>query len=377
MGAKPCLSALPLSDILISLDCNYPSAQSAISMHMAESRSTSELLQQPVLFLDGGLGTTLENEHGVVFSSEATPLWSSHLLISAPATLKRVHADFVEAGADVLLTATYQASIDGFEKTPCYLNSSSAGADEYMRNAVTRAREAFNSKPGIVALSLGAYGATMIPSTEYSGLYGNMTEMDILSFHRDRLAIFLKDPETWANIDVLAFETLPRLNEIRAVRRATSLLPPHRRKPYWISCVFPSNDDMLPDGTSIREAITALLSTDSGDPPFAIGINCTNTNKLQRLVLRFETAILDGGFTFPRLVLYPDGACGQVYDTKLQTWFEVDCAEYPKSWHEQLVEVMHEIQQRHLWKALLVGGCCKTTPSHIKHLRCMWERGSL
>ena len=76
-----------------------------------------ELFQQPILLLDGGLGTTLEEEHGVQFSS-ATPLWSSHLLMSAPETLLEVQENFARAGADILLTATYQASFQGFRMTP-------------------------------------------------------------------------------------------------------------------------------------------------------------------------------------------------------------------------------------------------------------------
>src|SRR5256885_8150381 len=53
----------------------------------------------PILFLDGGLGTTLEEEHGVHFSS-LTPLWSSHLLISSPDMLLKTQTDFARAGAD-------------------------------------------------------------------------------------------------------------------------------------------------------------------------------------------------------------------------------------------------------------------------------------
>ena len=75
-----------------------------------------ELFQQPILLLDGGLGTTLEEEHGVQFSS-ATPLWSSHLLLSAPETLLEVQENFARAGADIILTATYQASFQGFRMT--------------------------------------------------------------------------------------------------------------------------------------------------------------------------------------------------------------------------------------------------------------------
>ena len=60
--------------------------------------------EKPIMLLDGGLGTTLEDQYGVAFSAD-TPLWSSHLLISSPSTLKEAHMSFVKAGADIILTA--------------------------------------------------------------------------------------------------------------------------------------------------------------------------------------------------------------------------------------------------------------------------------
>ena len=76
----------------------------------------NHLLDRPLLLLDGGLGTALEEEKGICFTDD-TPLWSSHLLVSSPETLLEVHSGYATAGADVLLTATYQASFHGFEET--------------------------------------------------------------------------------------------------------------------------------------------------------------------------------------------------------------------------------------------------------------------
>ena len=331
----------------------------------------ARLMDHTILLLDGGLGTTLEDQYGVVFSSD-TPLWSSHLLISSPSTLKQVHSAFVSAGADIILTATYQASFDGFLRT--HVNAvriERAEAEQHMLSAVSVARSAFGSKNGLVALSLGAYGATMVPSTEYSGEYGPMTDTDLESFHRDRLLLFLNNQEVWADINLIAFETLPRLNEIRAVRRVASSIPPDERKPYWISFVFPGNDDSLPDGTSIARAVTVLLSVEHENMPFAIGINCTKVHKLQQLITQFERAILHAGLAFPTLLLYPDGAGGQVYDTVQQKWLDVDATNQAASgsWHEHVAQIVQEAQDRHMWRSIIVGGCCKTTPEHIANLR--------
>jgi homocysteine S-methyltransferase len=205
-----------------------------------------------VLILDGGLGTTLEDECQITFSSTDTPTWSSHLLVSAPEALAKIHKSFVEVGADIILTATYQASFEGFSATRRHDAGSVAtqGGSQYsqtevkdiMQPAVHLARSAFGSKKGLVALSLGAYGATTIPSTEYTGKYppSMQVPLSLELWHTERVMAFEQHQKTWDNIDLLAFETLPRLNEIESVRGAMRRLC--KPKPFWISCVFPNDD---------------------------------------------------------------------------------------------------------------------------------------
>ncbi|EXJ58339.1 hypothetical protein A1O7_05764 [Cladophialophora yegresii CBS 114405] len=320
------------------------------------------LLDKPTLLLDGGLGTTLEDEHGVTFSSN-TPLWSSHLLVENVETLKRVQRDFADAGADIILTATYQASFLGFKNTK---TTSRSGIEEdearrLMLSAVGVARDAFNGRAGLVALSLGAYGATMIPSTEYSGQYGSMTEQDLFDFHSKRLSCFVNSPER-EEVDLVAIETLPRLDEVRATRKAVQII---NDKPYWISCVFPNDDERLPDETGVEELVTTMLEGER--PPYAIGINCTKVHKLPGLIQSFEDSAQAHDLALPRLVIYPDGAGGKVYDTTLQRWVGSGHEEPP--WEQQVYDVVKEVQRRGKWKGIIVGGCCKTTPTHIKKLK--------
>lgn len=323
---------------------------------------TNSLLDKPILLLDGGLGTTLEDEHGVRFSS-ATPLWSSHLLVENVSTLESVQRDFAEAGSDILLTATYQTSFYGFQNTKT-TSENGIGRDEaeqYMLSGVKIARQAFNGRPGLVALSLGAYGATMVPSTEYSGKYGTMSEEDIFHFHWERISIFV-DSEEWKDVDLVAVETLPRLDEIRAARRVMEQVTD---KKYWISCVFPNDDQRLPDGTEVAEVVRTML--EGRRTPFAIGINCTKVHKLASLVRQFEEAAQKLDLKLPRLVMYPDGAGEKVYDTALQRWIGEDISQQP--WEREVCAIVHEVIKRDLWMGVIVGGCCKTTPRHIRELK--------
>ena len=233
-----------------------------------------ELFASPVLLLDGGLGTTLEEEHGVQFSNQ-TPLWSSHLLISSPETLLKAQTDFACAGADVLLTATYQASFEGFSRThrettalgggDSHIGYNRAEATKYMRSSISIARLAFvnaGRAPGLVALSLGAYGATMVPSQEYTAKYPRalLESEGLYDFHLDRITCFAEDEETWNNIDLVAFETLPRLEEIYAVRMVMGTVNSRAAsREFWISCVFPDGED-LPDGNFTEDVVAAMLS---------------------------------------------------------------------------------------------------------------------
>jgi homocysteine S-methyltransferase len=225
-------------------------------------------LDKPILLLDGGLGTTLEDLHAVRFSTE-TPLWSGHCLVADPATLERCQSSFAAVGADVVLTATYQASFAGFARTP-RIHEDGVGYTEYeakkfMQSAVPIARRALKEAgrdDGVVALSLGAFGATMTPSQEYTGAYPEKYAewKGLYEFHIERIRVFIDDMKTWDDIDIVAFETLPVSREVRAVREVMSQLEKEGiQKRFWVSCVFPREDLRLPDGSSVEEVVQELL----------------------------------------------------------------------------------------------------------------------
>ena len=392
------------------------------------------LLERPVLILDGGLGTTLEEQHNVHFSSASTPLWSSHLLLSSPETLLEVQTDFVRAGADVLLTATYQASFDGFLKTnlrppdasslDAHIGYERATATDLMRSAITISRSAFVAagRHGLVALSLGAYGAGMIPSQEYTGKYPEemLRYNALVDFHLERIMCFASHEDTWNSVDIVAFETLPVLAEVEAVRQVMKELKSvgKRQLEFWISCVFPNEENKLPDGSSVSQLVEAVLSdtskpgSRSGPRPYAIGFNCCKVYRLRSLIHEFENAAKKLGLKLPHLVMYPDGATDLVYDTFAQQWIpqkdplanestavlqetpssdahiapqnpsdgsqqressarDVTASIQPsrRAWHEEVCDMVAEVQKGGHWEGVLVGGCCKTTPRHISQLR--------
>lgn len=300
----------------------------------------------PIYLLDGGLGTTLSDIYSVTFDS-STPLWSSTLLLTDPNTLQAAQTAFADAGADIILTATYQASFEGFGV------NGREDARIYMRSAIPIARSAFGStRKGKVALSLGAYGATMVPSTEYTGLYdeARRSVQGLKQWHAQRIGVFSTGDDVcenedmereearscWEEIDLVAFETLPLLQEVIAVREVMFGVFRERgveEKPFWISCVFPGEGRELPDGSCVEDTVKAMLGNRKGaSRPKGVGINCTKIGKVKELVEEFEKAIqymlskrdLD---EWPALVLYPDGTDGEVYNTATKEWEMLEKAE--------------------------------------------------
>src|SRR5215470_685969 len=119
--------------------------------------------------LDGGMATELERR-GCDISG---PLWSAHVLAASPGTIEDVHLSYLEAGADCILTASYQVSAMGYAE----IGSGPEAAASAMRQSVDLAVAARNlyrkesSRPVWIAASLGPYGAALHDGSEYHGNY--------------------------------------------------------------------------------------------------------------------------------------------------------------------------------------------------------------
>ncbi|KAJ6446941.1 Homocysteine S-methyltransferase [Purpureocillium lavendulum] len=341
--------------------------------------------EPPILILDGGLGTSLERAYGCTFTP-ATPLWSSHLLVSDPSLLQRCQADFARGvPVDVLLTATYQFSVAGFAGTRTGAHPRGIARSEiprYVEEAVRTAEKARGDQGGHaqLALSVGPYGACMVPSQEYSGLYDSEHDSEdaLRDWHADRMELFSGIDNLASRIKYVALETIPRVDEIRAIRRALDTAPELAQRPLWMSCLFPHADaDTLPDGASPEDAIRAMLDPDvAATQPWGVGINCTKVWKLDSLLRRYEAAVeglvREGKVdAWPALLLYPDGTNGEVYNTTTQKWeLPEDVKEEERAtWEEQLRDVVLRTQERGHWRQIIVGGCCMAGAEDIKRLR--------
>ncbi len=167
--------------------------------------------------------------------------------------------DFVEAGADVIISASYQVSRTGFVAA----GLTSAQADDALRASVAVARQATDGTSARVAVSVGPYGAILHDGSEYRGDYG-LTHRQLVDFHRERIDVLVD-----ARPDLLAVETIPDLREAEAL---VDVLGEYPTVPAWLS--FSGADGShLWAGQRIEEA--ALVA--AGAPNVvAVGINCTD-----------------------------------------------------------------------------------------------------
>lgn len=301
---------------------------------------TRALAHDDMLILDGALATELEARG----CNLADTLWSAKVLMEDPQLIYQVHYDYFAAGARCAITASYQATPQGF---------AARGLDEaqslaLIRQSVALAQRARadylaqqgNAQPLLVAGSVGPYGAYLADGSEYRGDY-MLPQKEMQAFHRPRVAALVA-----SGVDLLACETLPSFAEARAL---VALLAEFPAASAWFSFTL-RDAGHISDGTPLAD-VAALLN--SAPQVAAFGINCVALESVTPALRQLQA------LTDKPLVVYPNS--GEEYDVQSKSWHSAPsgCA-----LHDKLDE----------WRragARLIGGCCRTTPQDIAALvRC-------
>lgn len=299
------------------------------------------LQQQAVLILDGALATELEARGARLQDS----LWSARMLAEEPEEIRAVHLSYFRAGADVAITASYQATLPGFLE----YGWTAASARRLIRRSVELAREAreqfweLQQSPHrlypLIAASVGPYGAYLADGSEYRGRYG-LSKQALSDFHQPRIEWLMEMAP-----DVLAFETLPCLREAELLLRLLEAYPGQQA---WFSFSARSGAQ-LSDGSWVEEAGQLL----SQHPQVAaVGINCTPPKYIAELLKRLS------GVTAKPLLAYPNS--GEGWDAERRCWLPESRS--PLGFGNLPAEWVAEGAQ-------LIGGCCRTRPEDIKALR--------
>ena len=251
-------------------------------------------------------------------------LWSARVLRDSPEEIRAAHDRFVAAGADVVITASYQVSRRGVLE----VGGSAAQADELLTRSVEIARESVGAvgPETLVAASVGPYGATNHDGSEYRGRYG-VSQRTLVDFHRERLEVLVA-----AKPDLLAIETIPDLDEVLAL---IEVLTDHRDLAAWVSLT--TLDGLTTcAGQALAEVAVAL-----GEAPsvVAVGVNCSSPSVV-------TPALRALGKHGSRLLAYPNA--GQTWHSATETWSGPAEPVLPT----QLINEWLELGAR------AVGGCC-------------------
>ena len=269
-----------------------------------ESPIAAFIERQGFVLLDGGLATELENCGHDLNNN----LWSASLLINQPQEIRKAHLSYLAAGADCIVTSTYQASIPGFLAAGISVVKAKALIRKAVEIAVEATEHCLDSieknsqsrmRP-LVAASVGPFGAYLADGSEYRGNYSASTEQ-LRSFHESRWEVLVD-----TSADIFALETIPSFREAVVLLELLQSTPDVRA---WIS--FSCRDESrISDGTRIEEC--AALFGDC-EQIVAIGVNCTAPQYISSLIDNTRKGAPD-----KPIVVYPNS--GEIYDGKHKCW---------------------------------------------------------
>ena len=275
--------------------------------------------------LDGGLSTALENNGNKL----TTSLWTGELIRTDPAQITKAHLDFINAGAQIIITSSYQLSYSGCGArgwSEAETNQALIAATALAKRAVTE-----SGKNVKVAASVGPYGASLADGSEYKGNYG-VSKQVLTDFHAKRLEILIS-----TSPDYLALETMPDTFEVEVLLDLLTDCP----IPFWVSYSC-KEGNQTNAGQSFKSAVDLAQSA------MAVGINCTKPELIAELLRSAKSN--------KPYVVYPNS--GRVWDAKNKVWTGSAAVGFSNNLIRQWVEAGAEI----------IGGCCGIGAAEIAEL---------
>ena len=280
-----------------------------------------ESLAQRVWVADGAMGTMLYSKGAFINRCY------DELNLSLPALVRDVHQEYVRAGAEIIETNTFGANRKrlasfGFADKVRLIN----------RAGVRIAREAARDQ-AFVGAAIGPLGVRLEP-------LGSTTIEEARSIFREQIEALVE-----AGVDCLMLETFQDLNEVRAaVEAAREVAGPEMVLMVQLSI---EDDGLLQGGTSIEDFTKALDAM----PVDVIGLNCSSGPKVM-----LETLEKMAAYTDKPLSAQPNAGLPASVDGRN---IYLCSAEYMAHYAARFIQA----------GARIVGGCCGTTPEHIKEIR--------
>ena len=275
--------------------------------------------------LDGGLSTALENNGNKL----TTSLWTGELIRTNPAQITKAHLDFINAGAQIIITSSYQLS---------YTGCGARGWSEDETNQALIASTLLAKKAVIesgksvkLAASVGPYGASLADGSEYKGNYG-VSKQVLKDFHAKRLEVLIS-----TSPDYLALETMPDTFEVEVLLDLLNDCP----IPFWVSY-------SCKEGNQTNAGQDFQSAVDLAQSAMAVGINCTKPELI--------TDLLRSAKSDKPYVVYPNS--GRVWDAENKVWTGSAAIGFSNELVSQWVKAGAEI----------IGGCCGIGAAEIEQL---------
>jgi homocysteine S-methyltransferase len=293
--------------------------------------------RQRVIVLDGGLATELE-ARGHDLSDR---LWSARVLMTDPNAIEDVHLDYFRAGARVATTASYQATVPGFEAAGLDRAAALAAIGRSVKLA-RRARDRFAEESGVarsdllVAGSVGPYATVLADGSEYRGDY-DPGAASFRNVHAPRIEALLA-----AGVDMLALETIPTLREAEVLVD----LVDEFRATAWLS--YQCRDG---PSTAAGEPVGEAFSVAAGVPGVvAVGVNCVSPRHVPALLAAARNASQRPAIAYPN--------AGDTWDAAARRWIASDGDGFDPA----------VVAGWNTLGAGWLGGCCGTGPQEIAGL---------
>jgi 5-methyltetrahydrofolate--homocysteine methyltransferase len=317
------------------------------------NRKYLEALEKKVLIFDGAMGTSLQKQNLIAehFGGEQYNGCNDYLVISYPEAVEQVHRSFLEVGVDVIETDTFRSNRITMAEYKLQdrvieINETAAKlarklADEYsiieLRDSNHESRRSY---PRFVAGSIGPSGK--LPSTNDPEL-SNVSFDELVDVFREQAVGLIR-----GGVDVLLIETSQDILEVKA-----SIIGCHKAMdetgvylPLQAQVTLDTTGRMLL-GTDVNAAL-AILEEMGID---VIGLNCSTGPEHMREPIR----ILGENSTLP-VSCIPNAGLPLNVDGQ---------AVYPLE-PEPFANDLYEFVTKH--NISIVGGCCGTTPEHLKLL---------
>ncbi|HUV16781.1 MAG TPA: bifunctional homocysteine S-methyltransferase/methylenetetrahydrofolate reductase, partial [Pelolinea sp.] len=291
---------------------------------MAEYQLFDLLKEEIPIISDGAMGTLL-HEQGISFEK-----CFDELNLTNPAIVAGIHKEYIDAGSQIILTNTFGANRFKLDRhgLASSIREINSGAVDLARRVV-----AASFRNVLIAGDVGPLGVRLAP-------FGRVQPDEARKIFKEQIAILLE-----SKVDMLVIETVTDLYEIREAIYAAREIS--KDIPLVASMTF-TRDDRTLLGDSPRKVARSIQEFGAD----VIGVNCSGgPNQLMRILKEMRMAIPDGKFWVKPNAGWPEQVGGRIFYPASADYF----GDYAIAF----------------WKsgADIIGGCCGTTPDHIRSMR--------